>query len=133
MTKDVMAPHHRLTYAERARIHALRYTAGWPCTQISRELQIPYETVRRCTHEPITPTKPRGRPSLLNTPLRQRLISHATSSHEQRLKPWTEIARELDINVDYRTLRKAFYQEGYHRRPATEKPLLTKKHVNERL
>jgi hypothetical protein len=87
MTEDVMAPYRRLTHSERARIHTLRYTTSWPCTQISRELQIPYKTVRRCTHEPITPTKPRDRPPLLNTPLRQRLISHATSSHEQRLKP----------------------------------------------
>lgn len=87
MTKGVIAPYRRLTYSERACIHSLRYTAGWPCTRISRELQIPYETVRRCTHKQITPTKPRGRPPLLNTPLRQRLISHATSSHEQGLKP----------------------------------------------
>jgi transposase len=133
MTEDVMAPYRRLTHSERARIHTLRYTTGWPCTRISRELQIPYETVRRCTHEPITPTKPRGRPPLLNTPLRQRLISHATSSHEQRLKPWAEIAHELGINVDQRTLTKAFHQEGYYRRVATEKPLLTPKHINDRL
>jgi transposase len=109
-------PQRHLTYAERARIHALRYDALWPCTKIASHLQIPYETVRRCTHQPITPYKTNGRPPLLNTPLRQRLVSHATATHEQRLKPLREIAHELGINVDQRTLTKAFNKEGYHRR-----------------
>jgi transposase len=126
-------PQRRLTYQERASIHALRYHAGWKYSQISRELEIPYETVRQCALSQITPQKPRGRPPLLNTPLRQRLVSHATASHEQRLKPLREIAHELGINVDRRTLAKAFDKEGYHRRVATEKPLLTPKHINERL
>jgi transposase len=126
-------PQRRLTYQERARIHALRYNAGWQYTQISRELGIPYDTVRHCAKGRITPQKPRGRQPILNTPIRQRLIAHATSSHEQRLKPLREIAQELGINVDHRTLTKAFDKEGYHRRVATEKPLLTPKHIEARL
>jgi transposase len=61
------------------------------------------------------------------------LISHATCCQEQRLTPFKQIAHELGINVDERTLTKAFDKEGYHRRVATEKPLLTPKHINERL
>lgn len=107
-------PQRRLTYQERSRIHALRFNARWPCTRISQELQIPYETVRRCTLQQVTPEKPRGRPPLLNTPLRERLVAHATASYEQRLKPLQQIAHELRINVDYRTLIKAFDKEGYY-------------------
>jgi transposase-like protein len=128
----IKTPQRRLTYQERARIHALRHNAGWRYSAISRELGIPYRTVRDCALSQITPQKPRGRLPLLNTPLRQRLISHATASHKQRLKPLREIAHELDINVDQRTLTKAFRQEGYHRRIATEKPLLTEKHIDDR-
>jgi transposase len=127
-------PQRRLTAQERGRIHALRYQAGWPYASISRALEIPYETVRHCALGPVTPQKPpTGRPPLLNTPLRQRLVSHAIASHEQRLKPFREIAHELNIHVDNRTLTKAFDKEGYHRRVATEKPLLAEKHINNRL
>jgi transposase-like protein len=126
-------PQRRLTYEERARIHALHYHAGWSYSRISRELGIPDGTVRHCALTRLTPQKPRGRHPLLSTPLRQRLVSHATASHEQRLKPLRQIAHELNINVDQRTLTKAFAKEGYYRRVATEKPLLTPKHINDRL
>jgi transposase len=126
-------PQRRLTACERARIHSLRYNAGWNYAQISRRLEIPYRTVRECALGPITPQKQRGRLPILNTPLRQRLIAHATASHEQRLKPLREIAYELGIYVDHRTLTKAFDKEGYHRRCATEKPLLQPKDLTNRL
>jgi hypothetical protein len=96
---------------------------------------IPDGTVRHCALTRLTPQKPRGRHPLLSTPLRQRLVSYATASHEQRLKPLRQIAHELNINVGERTLTKAFAKKGYHRRVATEKPLLTPKHmhINDRL
>jgi hypothetical protein len=80
--------------------------------------------VRYCALTRLTPQKPRGRHSLLSTPLSQRLVSYATASLEQRLKSLRQIAHELNINVDQRTLTKAFVKDGYHRRVATEKPLL---------
>lgn len=125
-------PQRRLTYQERARIHALRYDAGWQYKQISQKLGIPYNTVRHCAKGPLTPQKQLGRRPLLNTPIRQRLVAHATSSHEQRLKPLREVAHELGIHVDNRTLTKAFEKEGYHRRTATEKPLLKPEHMQAR-
>ncbi|KAF2825599.1 hypothetical protein CC86DRAFT_417992 [Ophiobolus disseminans] len=128
------APQRRLTAQERGRIHALRHQAGWPYARISRALEIPYETVCYCALSLVTPQKPpSGRSPLLNTPLRQRLVSYATASHKQRLKPFEEIAYELNIHVNNRTLTKAFNKEGYYQRVATEKPFLTEKHINDRL
>jgi hypothetical protein len=75
-------PQRRLTYQERASIHALRYHGGWQNSQMSRELEIPYETVCQCALSQITPQSPRGRLPLLNKPLRQGLVSYATASHE---------------------------------------------------
>jgi transposase-like protein len=126
-------PQRRLTSEERARIHALHYNAGWSYLRISQELGIPDGTVRHCALTRLTPQKPRGRHPLLSTPLRQRLVSYATASHEQRLKPLRQVAHELNINVDQRTLTKVFAKDGYHRRVATERPLLTPKHINDRL
>ena len=126
-------PSRRLTYQERCQIRTLRHNAGWNYQRISRELEIPYETVRQCCLRQTTPQKPRGRRPILNTPTRQRLVTHATCSREQRLKPFGQIAAKLGIKVDTRTLTKAFNKEGYYRRVATEKPLLTPKHIQDRL
>jgi len=44
-----------------------------------------------------------------------------------------DIARDEGIQLSSRTLRKAFAREGYHRRHAREKPLLTDKQMEARL
>src|SRR3954451_19799760 len=107
-------PQRRLTYQERSRIHVLRHNAGWTYKRISQELQIPAGTVRHCALGPVTPPKPKGGyKGLLTTPIRQRLIDHATCCQQQRAKPWTEIADELGIRADPRTFAKAFYKEDY--------------------
>src|SRR4051812_49382460 len=126
-------PQRRLTYQERSRIHALRHNAGWTYKRIAEALEINKETVRRCAQQPVTPTKQIGRKPLLTTPVRQRLIEHATANQEQRAKPWLQIADELGIRADPRTISKAFYKERYHRRVATEKPLLSQDNVQNRL
>lgn len=127
-------PQRRLTYQERSRIHALRHNAGWTYKRISQELQIPTGTVRHCALGPITPPKPNGgRKAILTTPIRQRLIAHATASQEQRAKSWVQVADELGIRADPRTITKAFYKEGYYRRVATEKPLLQPHHIHDRV
>lgn len=126
-------PRRRLTRDERVRIHTLHYQAGWHYQQISQELGIPRETVRRCIQGSITPDRPRGRKPLIDTPTRRRLIFHSTANREQRLKPYTEIAAELGIHADPRTITKAFHKERYYRRVATEKPWLNAEHIQKRL
>jgi transposase len=69
---------------------------------------------------------------MLNTPIRRRLIEHATASYRQRRKSFQQIAHELGIEASKRTLTEAFDREGYHRRLASEKPLLTAKHMQDR-
>jgi hypothetical protein len=93
---------------------------------------MPYPTVQTYVHQCITPTKPRGHQLRLDAPNRRRLVHHATSSHAQRLKPFEEAAKELGIKADKRTIAKVFHEKGYHRRVATEKPLLTPKYLNDR-
>ena len=71
-------PPGRLSYRQRIEILTLRNYAGWSHTQISTTLSIARSTVRRTITLPETPKKPQGRPSILDTPLRQRLIQRAT-------------------------------------------------------
>lgn len=127
-------PQRRLTDRESSSIFTL-YEQGFNQTEISRRLGIPRTTIRSCLirgHP--TPPKPKGgkRP-LLDTPIRRQLIAHATANAEQRRKPYQVIAQELGISVCKRTLIAAFEKEKYHRRVATEKPLLTEAHKQVRL
>ncbi|KAF2195176.1 hypothetical protein K469DRAFT_698739 [Zopfia rhizophila CBS 207.26] len=92
-------PQRRLTYKERKQV------------DITRQLGIPQQTISICLKSLETPTKPKGRPPILDTPLRQLLTRK-------------EIAHELGINVCRRSLIKAFKKELYHRQKATEKPFI---------
>jgi IS30 family transposase len=122
----------QLTYKERVKIHTLA-EIGWTQTAISQQLAIPQPTISRCLQARCTPTKPKGRKPVLNTPLRRLLVQHATENAEQRRKTREEIAQELGINVCRRSLIKAFEKELYHRRKATRKPFLSETHKAERL
>jgi hypothetical protein len=55
------------------------------------------------------------------------------SSHIKQSVASGLLVDKYDIHVDNCTLAKAFDKGGYHRRVATEKPLLTEKHINDRL
>jgi len=125
-------PRRRLSYKERVQIHTLA-EVGWTQTAISKQLGITQQAISLCLRAPCTPTKPKGREPILNTPLRRLLVQHATQNAKQRRKTREEIAQELRIDVCRRTLIKAFEKELYHRRKATEKPFLTNAHMKERL
>ena len=70
---------------------------------------------------------------MLNTPLRKRLITRATINAYHRRMIYEEIAELEGIQACRRTLKAAFEKEQYHRRVATEKPLLTEAHKQARL
>ena len=73
---------------------------------------------------PETPPKPKGRPPVCTTPIRQRLVQRATLNAEHRRKSFEEIAFLENLDLDHRTIRAAFEKEKYFRRIAAEKPLI---------
>lgn len=123
----------RLTYRQRVEILTLRNFAGWGYTRISSSLNLPRSTVRYTISHPETPQKPRGRPPLLDTPIRKRLITRATINGYHRRLCFLEITELEGIQACKRTLVAAFKKERYFRRVATEKPLLTERHQYDRL
>ncbi|PVH90193.1 hypothetical protein DM02DRAFT_734687 [Periconia macrospinosa] len=96
-------------------------------------LAIPYETVRRCIKGTISPYKPPGRKPILDSPIKCRLLAHATATREQRFKPIAQVAAELGIHADKRTINSAFNKDQYYRRVATQKPWLSEEHIQKRL
>ncbi|KAF2189913.1 hypothetical protein K469DRAFT_50088 [Zopfia rhizophila CBS 207.26] len=61
---------------------------------------------------------------LLPDESKQRLFEHVTEDKENAEKPWDIIAEETHNDfVSYSTIKKAFYDKGYHRYKPTYKPL----------
>ena len=78
-------------------------------------------------------TKLIGRRPIIDSPTRQRLVFAASQDAEHRRMPMIEVARELGIEAAKKTIRKAFQKEGYARRVARKKPLLTQAQKEARL
>jgi transposase len=127
-------PGQKLTERERTEILTLFNRAGWGKRQIARELRLSIITVCRCILSSVfTPQKQIGRRPILTTQKRRRLIKRATLNAEHRRKTLQEIAYLEGIQACNRALYKAFEREGFFRRKATAKPLLTDKHKADRL
>jgi len=111
------------------KIRALKHYAHWPYRQIAAVTGVALSTVYRIAHPPLTPTRNRirGCHSILHTPQREKLITLATSSAENRRKSYTEIAQMAGLTACDRTLRRTFSSAGYHRRVARKKPFLSSK------
>lgn len=89
-------------------------------------MQIPRSTVGRITadEDELNPVKRSGRPKMLTSPQRKRLIEWATLDSSSRRLSLTEIARQAGIQDSSKLLQRTFAQEGYHRRVARQKPFL---------
>ena len=87
-------PNTHLTYRERCHIFSLHRFGSQNYTQITSSLRLPYTTVRSaiisCSE---TPRKPVGRPCILNTPIRKRLIAQATIDVYHRRMLLEEVAK----------------------------------------
>lgn len=123
---------------QRGQIVALYRYAHWPIQRISDTLRIFKTTVHRIatqseTTEPTTPPRPRERRPVCTTRKRQRLVNRLRLSTENRRLPLDRLANLEDLHYDIRTLRRALRQEGYSRRIARAKPLLTEAHKLRRL
>jgi transposase len=123
----------QLTFRQRIEIQTLHSHSGLSYSQIADKLKIPRSTVRKVIFTPSTPKKPQGRPPKLNTPLRLHLIQRATLNAYHRRLTYEEVANLKGIQACRRTLRAAFKKHQYHRRVATEKPLLTEKQKQDHL
>ena len=117
-------PYKHASYKTRCQVQALRFSAGWTYQRITEDQNLSVSTVHDICHAPATPRKTKGRPALLDTPTRHRLVATATESAAHRRMPLSEVAALCNIEACDRTLRKAFAKEGYRRRVARRKPLL---------
>ncbi len=127
-------PNRQLSYKERIQVHTLSQLVHFSPTSITRQTGIPQRAVNRCLAAgSSTPIKRSGRPRILTTPSRRRLIDHATNDRIQRRKPWEQIADELGFELCSRTIKTAFDREHYFRRVAAAKPLISENNKIKRI
>lgn len=89
-----------------SKIQTLHNITLWPLCKIGIELGIPVSTVYKICKQPSTPHHPcMGRPRLLTTPMRKRLVDYATASQENQSKSLAQIVEEAGITVNEQTLR----------------------------
>ena len=123
-----------ITSSLRSKIRGLRTHASWSFRRIAREVGVAVSTVFSICKAPSTPTKVKpGRPKILSTPIRKRLIEIATSSQQNRRLPYSEVAALAGITAGPHQLRAAFASEGYHRRVARARPYLSQDIKDKRL
>lgn len=134
-TRDPTRPKSQhLTYFERSRIWTLFFDIGWSKRTISRHLGLSESTIRNFLKTAtITPEKQLGRKPNLTSRKRHQLEACATQDAFHCRMPYAEIAQLEGISACRRSLVQAFEKEAYHRRVAKEKPLLTPKHIQNRL
>lgn len=123
-----------ITSSLRSKVRALRQNAAWSFRRIANELGIAVSTAYSICKAPSTPRKMKsGRPKQLTTPIRKQLIAIATTSQTNRRLPLTDVANLAGIQASPTLLRKAFAQEGYHRRVAQVRPYLSAEIKEKRL
>ncbi|PWW76358.1 hypothetical protein C7212DRAFT_186130, partial [Tuber magnatum] len=111
------------------KIQVLKHFAQWFYRHIATVTGVALSTVYWIAHPPLTPIRKdiRGRHSILRSSQREKLITLATASVENRCKPYMEIAKMAGFGVCGRTLHCTMASSGYHRRVAPKKPFLSTK------
>ena len=116
---------------EKGQIYGLHKHAYWPLQKIATALDTTKgavsKVITRIEAEPRTPPR-RGRPPVLTTRKRRRLIDRIRTDAQSRRLKLEHIAYLEAIDCQLITIRRALAREGYHRYIARSKPWLILEH-----
>jgi transposase len=98
---------------------------GWKQKDIAAEMGWSAARVSYLLKQPITPKKRSGRPPKFNTTERQSIVQFIESSSEARDLPWGQVSIQFGAGQRGHAMSAALKKEGYQRRVARKKPLLT--------
>lgn len=120
-----------LTRDQRRDIRLL-YSIGWSYKQIQDHYAEHKPTIRQIKYTcrastPASPKKRCGRPSTLTPAQVDELVAFVCASPENRQMSFARLAEKLDFGVKKDAIRAALAREGFHRRLAPRKPLLTER------
>jgi ketohexokinase/beta-glucosidase len=127
-------PTHDTSRDIRLKVQTLYLHAGWTKDDIALQLNLtPYQVQYAISHR-ITPQKKRsGRQPLLGPAERKQLVEWVCASRKNRRTPWKDIPSILGWDCAVYAIETAFKIEGFARRTALRKPVLTAVHKAARL
>jgi hypothetical protein len=118
----------------RLKVQTLYLQAGWSKDDIALQLNLTPAQVQYAIRHRVTPQKARsGRRPLLGPAERKRLVEWVCTSAKNRRTPWKDIPEILGFNCHVYAIETAFKLEGFARRTALKKPVLTQAHKAVRL
>lgn len=127
-------PRRNCTRDERLRAQTLYLHAGWSKDDIALQLNLTPGQVQYALTHRVTPQKKKsGRRPLLGPAERKQLIEWVCASAKNRRTPWKDIPGILGWNCSVYAIETAFKHEGFTRRTALKKPVLTEAHKKARL
>ena len=125
-------PYNKVSYREKCEV--IGYVRGKNTPKdAAAEFGIPLSTIYWILKNPPTPKKKSGRPRIIDTPTRKRLVDFAIASRANRRLSYAQQIRLAQINCSAHTLYRMFKNEGYQRYLAKKKHLLTAEQKENRL
>jgi len=112
----------------------LLHSIGWSYSQIHKQTSYSiHQIATACQAERATPKKRSGRPPVLTQAQVEELVEFVCTSATNRRMSFAKLAEVLDFGVRRDAIRNALLREGFHRRLAIHKPLITEKNRRLRL
>ena len=119
-------PTYSTSRDDRLRIQTLFNDAGWEIDDIILQLNLTRRQVEYALENRLTPQKHfTGRHLLLDTPKRKALISWVSANTQNRRVAWANIPSYLGWECSSKAIHNAFKKEGYVRRVARRKLLIS--------
>ena len=113
-------------------IHTLSQ-AGMSPRGIAARVNMKRNRVHYLLKQPVTPIGRKGRPPLVTSPIRCRIVDYLNSGAKARRMPYQELSTTLELSCAPATLGRSLAKLGYHRRIARRKPFLSVINIEKRL
>jgi len=104
----------------------LLHNIGWSYSQIHRHTSHSIQQIRTACQK-ATPRKRSGRPPILTQAQIEELVEFICASATNRRMSYQKLAEVIEFRVKKQAIRSALLREGFHRRLAMRKPLITEK------
>ena len=109
------------------------HESGIKYQEIAAQTGLTLRQVQYAITHTVTPTKRKGRKSMLTDDEVQNIINWICASRKNRRTSWISIPTLLHLNVSYKTIRTALRNAGFSRRVARRKPPISEKNRLARL
>ena len=112
----------------------LKRYANFSERQIAAATGIPKSTVHDHLSLPTSRTyRPRGCKTKIDSDTIEKMIASLQGHYNERIKPWSKLREQWDLNCTDQTLANAFARHGYYKYKACQKGYISPQNITRRL